>query len=307
MKRIDLCQYAASRGFVLDRRQSSKCSAVLRHSNGDKLVVSRQPNGQYVYFNAKGNDNGTVIDLIQTRDRVSLGEVRKLLRPWLNHSASPPPELPTLPISLQPSQHDAARVLAAWIEARPIGATAHYLESERQIPRHVLQHEKFRDRIRMDERRNSVFPHFNKSGLCGFELKNRGFTGFSPGGVKGLACSRPEEGDHQMVICETAIDMLSYAALKGVDGKRFFSTAGQISPVQAECLRSAAEKMPTDATIVLALDNDEGGHKLADQLREATATTGRTVIEDFPLHSGDDWNDVLRQTSPTAKPEPTPS
>lgn len=294
MKRIDLCQYAASRGFVVDRKQSSRASAVMRHSNGDKLIISKQSNGQYVYFNAKGNDNGTIIDLIQTRDRVKLGEVRKMLRPWLNGNYSPPPNDPVLPISLQPSEYDAARVLANWMKTRPITDKCRYLEEERCIPLEIIQDEIFRDRIRVDERRNSVFPHFSKTGLCGFELKNRGFTGFSPGGVKGLACSRPQPDDNQMVVCETAIDMLSYAALKGTQGRRFFSTAGQISPMQAECLRSAAEKMPHSATIILAFDNDEGGHKLSDHVSEALIGAGRTITNEFPPIAGMDWNDVLQ-------------
>lgn len=272
-----------------------------------KLIVSRQPNGQYLYFNAKGNDNGTVIDLIQTRDRVSLGEVRKLLRPWLGRSPSPPLDLPTFPMTLQTSEHDAARVLATWMKARAIGRTHRYLEEERCIPVELLQSEMFRDRIRIDDRRNSVFPHFNQSGLCGFELKNHGFTGFSPGGVKGLACSRPQNDDHEMIVCETAIDMLSYAALKGTDGKRFFSTAGQISPMQAECLRSAVERMSSDTTVILALDNDDGGHKLAGQIRDAIKATGRPIIEDIPPVPGDDWNDVLRKENHSAEPQLTPS
>ncbi|WP_417850294.1 toprim domain-containing protein [Thalassoglobus sp.] len=294
MKRIDFCQYVASRGFVLDRKKSSRASIVMRHSNGDKLIVGRTPNGQYIYFNAKGNDSGSIIDFVQTRDRVSLGEVRKILRPWLNGSTIPINELPPLPIKLQPSEHDAAQVLANWMKAKPLWKTHPYLEYERQIPREILTSPLLRDRIRIDDRKNAVFPHFNQSGLCGFELKNRGFTGFSPGGIKGLACTRPQPDDQQMIICETAIDMLSYAAVKGLDGKRLFSTAGQISPSQAECLKTAVSKMPEDVMIVLALDNDKGGYELAEKIAEVLADCHRPIMTDFPSLHGGDWNDVLR-------------
>jgi hypothetical protein len=296
MKRIDLCQYVASRGFVLDRRQSSRHSAVMKHANGDKLIIARARSGQFIYFNAKGSDNGSIIDFIQTRDRVLLGEVRKMLRPWIGGSASPPPELPTVSMELQPSEHDTARVLATWMKARPVRATHRFLEEQRRIPRRILTHPIFEDRIREDERGNALFPHFNQAGLCGFEVKNVGWTGFSPGGVKGLACSRPQDSDRQMIVCETAIDMLSYAALHGIEGNRFFSTAGQISPLQAECLRAAVERMPTDAEIVLALDNDEGGRQLARRIRSELADCGRTITEDFPAEEGTDWNDVLRNS-----------
>lgn len=308
MKRIDLCQFVASRGFVLDRKQSSRCSVVMRHPNGDKLIIGRTPSGSYMYFNVKGNDKGTILDFVQARDRISLGEVRKVLRPWLCHNATPLPALPKLPFELQPSEHDAAQVLAAWINAKPLGVSHPYLENERRIPREVLTHPIFEDRIRRDHRQNALFVHHNQAGVCGIEIKNRGFTGFSPGGIKGLASSRPQNSDRQMVICETFIDMLSYAALYGIEGKRFFSTAGQISPAQGECLRSAAVKMPPGSTIILALDHDNGGLKLAERLKTELAAAGLEIREDFPPRPGDDWNDVLKRGSlaasfATAAPE----
>ncbi|MBR9800427.1 DUF3991 domain-containing protein [bacterium] len=306
MKRIDLCQYVASRGFVLDRRLSSRSSVVMRHPNGDKLIIAKTSGGQFVYFNAKGSDNGTIIDFVQSRDRVGLGEVRKLLRPWLGSGYRSISALPTLPIELQPSEHDAARVLADWLRSRPIGNSNPYLETERGIPGEVLRHTIFQDRIRIDARQNVLFPHYNRAGLCGFEIKNRGWTGFSPGGIKGLACSRPQPDDHTMIVCETAIDMLSYAALHGTEGKRFFSTAGQISPLQAECLRSAATKLPENSPIVLALDNDEGGRQLAAKIRAALGSIERQIAVDYPPIPGADWNDVLRGESVHCRDNPEP-
>lgn len=299
MKRIDLCQYVASRGFVFDRRNSSRCSAVMRHPNGDKLIVGRSKSGQYIYFNAKGNDNGTIVDFVQTRDRVSIGEVRKLLRPWLGKNAAPLPDLPNLPFQLQPSEHDAARVLATWMKAKPIGQTHSYLEAVRCIPREVLGHLAFEDRIRRDDRGNALFPHFNQPGLCGFEVKNHRWTGFAPGGVKGLGCSRPSPSDRRMVLCETFIDLLSYATLKGIEGHRFFSTAGQISPAQGECLRSAVKNMPAGSEVVFAFDNDEGGHKLAELVQAEIAKTSGRIVLDLPPRSGEDWNDVLKRERST--------
>jgi hypothetical protein len=46
-KRIDLCQYVVSRGFVLDRKFSSLNSRVLRHDAGDKLIITRNEVGHY--------------------------------------------------------------------------------------------------------------------------------------------------------------------------------------------------------------------------------------------------------------------
>lgn len=305
-KRWNLCDYAASKGFVLDRRGTSRHSAVMRHSCGDKLIVARSKTGQYVYFNAKGNDSGTIVDLCQQLEGGSLGDVRKSLRAY-GGVASVDANATTLPFELQPSEHDAARVLSAWMAAKPISKGHPYLTKHRGISESIQIHPIFRDRIRIDGRGNMVVPHYNRAGLCGFEVKNgngqgTSFTGFSPGGVKALACSRPQAGDREMIVCETSVDMFSYATLFGVGGKRFFSTAGQISPMQAECLRLAAAKMPADARVVLAFDNDDGGHKLATQIRAALDSVAISVTEHFPPRDGADWNDVLRERHQDAKP-----
>ena len=176
----------------------------------------------------------------------------------------------------------------------------------RGISADVQSHPIFRDRIRIDRRGNAVFPHFNPS-LCGFELKNGNatkttFTGFSPGGVKALACSRPRETDRIAIICETSVDMLSLADLEGTKERRFFSTAGQISPMQMECLRSAISKM-NHPTVLLAFDHDDGGRKLANQVTEALQGINADLIEHFPPTPGDDWNDVLKTNRNIVSPQ----
>lgn len=306
-KRINLCDYASSRGFVADRRASSKHSMVMRHARGDKLIIGRDSSGKYYYFNAKGSDAGTIIDLCQMLDGGSLGDVRKTLRGFDGSIHRQAPSSP-LPFVLQPSEHNAAGVLAAWMAMKPIQSGHSYLTEFRGISAVVQADPIFRDRIRRDKRNNAVFPHFNQSGLCGFELKNgnatgTSFTGFSPGGVKALACSRPRVTDREMVVCETAIDMLSLATLEGTDKRRFFSTAGQISPMQAECLRSAAANMPDGSRVVLALDNDEGGRKIASEIKQALQSSALPLIEHFPPHAGQDWNDVLLERRNVAKTE----
>lgn len=299
-KRLNLCDYAATRGYVFDRKSSSRHSFVLRHATGDKLIVGKAANGTFYYFNAKGPDSGTIIDLVQALDGGTIGDVRRTLRAYEGNPGISAPSS-TLPFTLQPSEHDAARVLSTWMQAKPLKSKHAYLTDVRGIPFEVLSAPIFSDLIRTDHRGNALFKHYNQSGLCGFEIKNgkidgSTFTGFSPGGVKGLACSKPREDDHVMVIAESTIDMLSFAALEGTAGKRFFSTAGQISPQQAACLRSALEKMSTETThILLALDNDDGGKKLARDLRDALATAQIPIHDRFPDEIGLDWNDVLRR------------
>lgn len=289
---IDLRAYAADQGYTLDRRESWASSAVMRHDNGDKVIIKRDADGHYVYFSVRDDrDHGTIIDFVQKRLSLSLGEIRKNLRPWAGREKVILPYPP-----LQPTPKDRLKVEKAY--GRMQDAVAHpYLEVERAIPAALLQNDRFARRIRIDARQNAVFPHFDARGLCGYELKNRDFTGFSPGGNKGLWLSREESGDDCLVICESAIDALSYAVLFPEERSRYGSFAGQISPAQREWIRATAARMPLKSKIVAATDADREGAKLAQAIREAVDLTGRddlTPVVHQPVEYKD-WNDQLRE------------
>jgi hypothetical protein len=299
---IDLRTYAASQGYALDRRESWRGSAVMRHAGGDKLIIKRDADGHYVYFSVRDDaDHGTIIDFAQNRLRLSLGALRKELRPWLGRNAETLPYPP-----LVPTAKDRMRVETAY--ARMQDASGHpYLENERAIPAAALQGDRFAGRVRIDARGNAVFPHFDRDGLCGFEIKNRGFTGFASGGNKGLWLSWETPDDNRLVFCESAIDALSYAVLMPDDRTRYASIGGQLSPHQCELMRVAAAAMSMNAKIVAATDADEPGGKLADNIRKAVGLTGRGDLI-FVLHQPEgfkDWNDQLGNR-PKRSPSPRP-
>jgi hypothetical protein len=90
-------------------------------------------------------------------------------------------------------------------------AAAHpYREDEGKIPSSILQSERFAGRVRIDALGNAIFPHFDREGLCGYEIKNYEFIGFSSGGTKGLWLSHQTNDDNRLIFCESAIDALSY-------------------------------------------------------------------------------------------------
>src|SRR5579871_5649743 len=126
---IDLRAYAASQGYVLDRKESWRGSAVMRHTNGDKVIIKRDADGHYVYFSVRDEaDHGTIIDFVQHRLRLNFGDLRKELRRWIGRQAAMLPYPP-----LAPATKDRMRVERAY--ARMQDAARHpYLESERAIP-----------------------------------------------------------------------------------------------------------------------------------------------------------------------------
>lgn len=118
-----------------------------------------------------------------------------------------------------------------------------YLEEERGIPASLLRSERFADKIKADFRANAVFPHADQDGPCGYEIKNRNFTGFAKGGEKGLWFSAASKPDATLVIAESGIDALSYAVLHPDDHARYASTGRAMNPNQPALIRAAIEKM----------------------------------------------------------------
>ena len=289
---IDLRAYAAAQGYQLDRKESWRGSSVMRHPNGDKIVIKRGSDGHYVYFSVRqDNDNGSIIDFVQHRQRLSLGAVRKELRPYIGMPSSRLPDFPSLP----KTSKDRLRVETEY--AKMEDAPRHpYLENERALPASLLELERFAGRVRMDARGNAVFPHFDQEGLCGYEIKNKGFTGFAAGGTKGLWFSRPLPDDNRLVFSESAIDALSHAVLFPDEHARYASIGGKPNPVQPELIRAAVARMPSGSEIVAAMDADADGAKLAGVVRQAVELSGRddlrfVVQEPFGFK---DWNDQLR-------------
>jgi hypothetical protein len=298
--RIDLRAYAAAQGYELDRKESWRGSSVMRHpASGDKLVVKRDTDGHYVYFSFRNDtDHGSIVDFTQhRRGGLSLGAVRKELRPWIGQ---PPLPVPTFP-PLHKSGKDRMKVEATFSRMEDAVNGHPYLERERALPRSLLGLERFAGRIRIDDKGNAVFPHFDAEGLSGYELKNVSFTGFAAGGSKALWLSHEEPFDTTLVFAESAIDGLSFAVLFPDNCTRYASIGGKLNPEQPALILAAIRRMPKGAKVIAAMDADADGGKLADIVREAFQLSARddlTFVRQDPA-GAKDWNDILR-----AKPHP---
>ena len=90
-QQINLADYAQSQGYQLDRKKSSQKCLVLKDNQGDKILVGLdQTDNHYFYYSVRDDrDAGSIIDFVQRRKNLNLGEVRKELRPWINPSPSP--------------------------------------------------------------------------------------------------------------------------------------------------------------------------------------------------------------------------
>lgn len=297
-REIDLRQFAASLGYAMDQRESWRGSTVLR-CRGDKIVVKRNGNGHYVFFSVRDDgDHGTIIDFLQRRQNLSLGAVRQILRPWIGRPAASVPRFP----KLEPTSPDRLRVESEFQRMAP-ARRYRYLEEERCVPAALLSSPRFAGRVRMDSHGNTVFPHFDAAGLCGYEIKNHGFTGFAAGGEKGLWFSHVRANDRRLVLAESAIDALSHAALfpDAEDQTRYASLGGKPNSKQPRLVEATIARLPQGSEIVVAFDADPAGRLLVDMVRVAvvcvTSRTRRTDLTfraHLPAQEGEDWNQVLQ-------------
>lgn len=299
---IDLRAYAAGLGYVWDRKESWRGSSVLRHPNGDKVIVKLDRDQHYVYFSVRNeSDNGSIIDFVQRRKAYNLGQVRQELRPWIGKPAPSPALFPVL----QPTTKDRLAVERQYRLMKDVERHA-YLEQERRLPVETLISPRFTGRIKTDARGNAVFGHFDGEGLCGYEIKNTGYTGFARGGEKGLWLSQSESTDNRLVLCESAIDALSYATLLPSLHTQYASLGGQMNPKQPALLKTLFLQLPTDAEVIAATDADADGRAYAQLIATLLRETARHDLR-FQRQEptvGKDWNDVLRtslHSFPTAQ------
>jgi len=301
---IDIRNYAAAKGYREDRGQSSKASFCMRHpATDDKIFIGLdQKDRHYVYWSVRDDaDRGSIIDFVARRKRLNLRDrhawraVGEELRPWIGR---PPVAVPAFE-PLVPTTKDRMAVEARYAETQ-VALRHPYLVNERALPPSLLESPRFAGTVRIDARGNAIFPHYDERGLCGYEIKNRGFTGFSKGGEKGLWSSNDFPDDRCIMFGESAIDVKSYAALFPDPHTRYCSMSGKPNPRQPDLIMSAIVAMPPGSRIITGMDADKDGRDLVGVVRQAFEFSGRTdmTFENDEPSGGKDWNELLQARQP---------
>ena len=293
LKRRPLEDLVAPWHYVRDPVASCRSHLVLRAEGQPKLVVRRQPNGHWVYFNTLDPaDCGTVIDFLRQRGW-SFADIRALhdatlpldsvaRRPRAEAGTGAPPR-DWVAAVWQAAHHDPA---PAWLRRRGITAA-------------TLDH--YRPLIRTDLRGHVLCAHRDATKtLTGFEITPPdGHRRFATGGHRTLFALRaaPAPDIHTLVVTESAIDALSLAQHDGwPDGTVLLSTAGAPSPAQHRQIRRATEILPNLAVLVLAQDGDHGGDRQAKTLADAGGWPDTLRITRRRPPDGMDWNDLITPT-----------
>ncbi len=291
---INLVEYAQNNGYEIDPKKSSTNCIVLKDDRGDKILVGLdETDNHYFYYSLKNQtDKGSIIDFIQKRKNLNLGEVRKELRPWTNNNYSPISKPTSKPSTkLTPTSKDRYQIVAQFESFPTINNHPHL--NQRGISQDTINDPRFKETIYLDSRNNAIFPHFDRDGICGYEIRNQNFKGFASGGTKGLWVSKSGQNDQKLVICESPLDCLSYHQLFPDDQTRYFATSGTLSEKQKDLLRTAFENInQKGGEIIIATDRDVGGEEISQKLKEIAPKTAQ-IFRHVPKYQKD-WNEVLQ-------------
>ncbi len=296
-KDINLTEYAAFAGYSIDRKKSTRSSIVMRHANGDKVIISRRA-ALWVYFSAHDDtDNGTIVDFISKRTGKSLNDIGRELSGWIGEGA-PRIDPASFAREVTEQAYDRQRVKFLFSKVRPLQSYP-YLEGERKIGRDVLSDRRFSGKLFSDRYGNVVFPHYDREGLCGLELKNRDKGVLTRGSEKGLWMSRRLVTDTALVMTEAGIDALSYHDLFRPENTAYAAVSGTMNEKQFDLALDLIGSFPNLQTVILGVDNDRGGEAIASKIEQAIAEAGEftgTVRRHIPVIAGQDWNAFLKST-----------
>ena len=104
-----------------------------------------------------------------------------------------------------------------------------------------------------------------------------------------------KRSDTALVLAESGIDALSYAALHPEDNTRYASFGGAMNPFQPDLIRAAIDRLVPGAAVRIATDADDEGAVFAATIEGLAVEAGRadlSIVRAAPTE-GKDWNDVL--------------
>ena len=288
---INLSEYAAFLGYEIVKKDTTRSSIKMR--NGSDIVIISKKGDKWVYFAVSGHDdNGTIVNFIQTRTGQSLAEIAKDLLAWLGEKI-PRPEPQFYAQEVVEHEYDPQRVQKIFKGCKV--AKNHQYLAGRGIPIAVLSSKRFTGRIYADRYHNAVFPHYNDDGICGLELKSPKMSVFVGGSEKTFWRSNSKKGDDTLVIGEAVIDALSHSILFPNQSAIYAATGGGMSPDQRALLKELVTRCKHLKTIVIITDNDAGGDALHDTILSALneCKYQGVIKRHSPDNKGDDWNEVL--------------
>ena len=278
---INIADVAQDMGYEIDKKKSSRKSIVLK-SGGDVIIVSRNSNGHYVYFNANNNrDSGTIIDFIQNRTGKNLGQVRKLLRQYLQSSNRIQLEISNTN-EIKEYYKTLDKFANLWEEIKKTDTKKEFFRYSEEDIRGISKDTLFKVKNLVFDSEKWLFylPVFNQNGICGLytldkQMKNKSFV---KGSIKGIWADRTlDKSITKIIITESPVDSLSAIELKRGDEDEdttlHIATLGRMGQEAKETLKKVFRYLP-NAELIIATDQDQAGEDIAREIAELAREAG---------------------------------
>ena len=285
---ISLSQYAESTGWTLDRKKSSNRVKVYR-TGPDKILVWTGQDGHDVYRNERDHsEHGSVIDFVMKQDGCSLGRARVALRAYLGTSKPPSPPCPKKLSEPTSQGQDGYRkkAKAVWYSGKWNPEPDYLLD--RGLSRETLSEPRFMDTFRQSRRGDMIFPHRDRDGFTGYEIRRHGFNGFGERTFKALWLTRNFRDAKSIVLCESSVNALSHWQLHKFDSA-YVSIAGTVSALQRDLLTGLLLKAANRGVKVYSgFDNDPSGDRYHEMMQLLSPEPLERLLPRF-----NDWNEDL--------------
>ena len=237
------------------------------------------------FFNWQcGYGGGGAIDLVMHLDKSDFSSAIAYLSkmsPWqLVHNKQHSLQLKTMPL------HQEKSLILPHRDNYCLPRIISYLINQRKLPSKLIYKTIESDNIYANTSANAVFlMHGRRKSIIGAEIRGttrKKWRGLAPGSDKGKgAFVTGSSSNKRLVLCESAIDALSYVSL--YPQTRAVSTAGATPH-----LRWIDNFIKEGFELICAFDNDDTGNKTADKMIQIFPTIKRHKPQ------AHDWNDVLR-------------
>jgi hypothetical protein len=284
--------------WQLDIKESTRDSLKYRRGEGEIVIVNHGGRG---WWDPKSTAKGDVFSLVQYLDPgLNFGAVRRVLRPLAGLAPEFPAHFRTTPTpaAAPPSINQLWAQHSRLTRGSPVWT---YLSRDRALPDPVLHAAIVADAIREGPYGSAWFAHRVGGEITGIEMRGPNWRNFSKGGDKTLFRFAASAG-RRLVVCESAIEALSLAALEGIQADTLYvGTAGGIGPGTLAALENELKHRAADPAAVLvgATNADEAGHRYAKRLEELARAAGVQFERMLPPGGLNDWNDHLRARANT--------
>lgn len=285
----------AQKGYFYKKEKCSANFLTMKNEKDDLIVITRQNNGHYLYFNPINDaDKGNIYSFCKNRN-LSIDDLldKKDLK-----------DLQTKEHNIKPSSlnNKAIEAINAYNELNPLNLNDNFLHTQRLINKDILA--KFSG-LKTDKFGNACVPSFLNNEYKGVALINQcGFMSYlskplNKGealikqlcyGKKGLEVLKGEDVKakelENIIVCESMIDALSLFELKGFESKNVLlcSTNGQITQSHLDMLKGFVS-LSKNAKFTLGFDNDEKGvnftKKISEILKGQELCVLKPILKDF--------------------------